>query len=203
MARKKRKADQADEQLAGANDSEVKLDEQASENEPREQTVEEQVDSEQAVDEQAKVVAGLQDEISDLKDKQLRMQAEFENFKRRTKTEKARLYDQSVADVIGAWLPVLDNLQRAQDSIAELICEEKEAMLAGLDLVRKQANEVLDRFGVQEIPALGESFDPELHAAVLHIEDEAYGSGEIVEVFQAGYKRGDQVLRHSVVKVAN
>lgn len=202
MAKKKRKADQANEQFEEENLEEAGLGEQASVEDLGEEASE-LGSEEQSSDAQARVVAELNEEIVDLKDKQLRTQAEFDNFRRRTKTEKARLYDQSVADVIGAWLPVLDNLQRAQDSIAELLSEEKEAMLTGLDLVRKQANEVLERFGVQEIPALGESFDPELHAAVLHIEDEEYGTGEIVEVFQAGYKRGDQVLRHSVVKVAN
>lgn len=202
MAKKKAKKEAVEEQfeevhIDGAQDDGVLQDDPSFEEDP-----DAQADG-NGLDEQERVVSELNDEIRDLKDKHLRTQAEFENFRRRTKTEKARLYDQSVADVICAWLPVLDNLQRAQDSIAELLSDEKEAMLEGLDLVRKQANEVLESFGVKEIPALGESFDPELHAAVLHIEDEEYGTGEIVEVFQAGYKRGDQVLRHSVVKVAN
>lgn len=198
MAKKKSKVDIGDEQLEDTQVDAGQLDEQAD---PKDEG--EGANDERDLDEQALVVAELQDEIEDLKDKQLRTQAEYENFRRRTKTEKARLYDQSVADVICAWLPVLDNLQRAKDSISELSSDDKEAMLEGLDLVQKQANEVMESFGVQEIPALGESFDPELHAAVLHIEDEEYGPGEIVEVFQAGYQRGDQVLRHSVVKVAN
>ena len=131
------------------------------------------------------------------------MQAEYENFRRRSKEEKNQLYDKSCSDVITAWLPVLDNLERARDTISELEGEQKDAIAEGLDLVSRQARQILDQYDVEEIPALGETFDPELHAAVLHVEDDSAGENEIVEVFETGYKRRDRVLRHSVVKVAN
>lgn len=133
----------------------------------------------------------------ELNDKYLRLLAEYDNFRRRSKQEKESLYAQSIQDVVASFLPVIDNLERA----LPLILDEENKK--GIDMVLRQANEALTKFEVEEIEALGKTFDPNLHSAILHIEDDTYGEQEIVEVFEKGYKRGSNVLRHSIVKVAN
>ncbi len=130
-------------------------------------------------------------------EKYLRMLAEYDNFRRRAAKEKNGIYADAYADAIGALLPVLDNLDRAVG------CTEAEALSGGLKLTLKSFEEALTKLGVEEIKAEGETFDPNLHNAVMHVEDEGFGEGQIVEVFQKGYKKGEKVIRHAVVKVAN
>ncbi|MDO5732281.1 MAG: nucleotide exchange factor GrpE [Eubacteriales bacterium] len=136
-------------------------------------------------------------------DKYLRLYAEYDNYRKRTAREKRALYDDSVSDVVRSWLPVLDNLERAEKAAEQVSNEEVKTVAEGLKLIQEQANEVLASLGVERIEALGSSFDPELHEAVLHVEDESLGENEVAEVFQTGYRRGERVIRHSVVKVAN
>ena len=130
-------------------------------------------------------------------DKYLRMLAEYDNFRRRAAKEKDGVYADAYSDAIGALLPVLDNLDRAVG------CKDPEALAGGLALTLKSFNEALGKLGVEEIKADGETFDPNLHNAVMHVDDESAGDGQVVEVFQKGYKKGDKVIRHAVVKVAN
>ena len=130
-------------------------------------------------------------------DKYLRMLAEYDNFRRRAAKEKDGVYADAYSDAIGALLPVLDNLDRAVG------CKDPEALACGLALTLKSFNEALGKLGVEEIKADGETFDPNLHNAVMHVDDESAGDGQVVEVFQKGYKKGDKVIRHAVVKVAN
>lgn len=130
-------------------------------------------------------------------DKYLRMLAEYDNFRRRAAKEKSGIYADAYADAIGALLPVLDNLDRAVG------CKDPEALSGGLALTLRSFGEALSKLGVEEIKAEGEVFDPNLHNAVMHVESGEFGEGQIVEVFQKGYKKGDKVIRHAVVKVAN
>ena len=130
-------------------------------------------------------------------DKYLRMLAEYDNFRRRAAKEKEGIYSDAYSDAIGALLPVLDNLDRAA------ACTDAEALAGGLALTVKSFKETLVKLGVEEIKAEGETFDPNLHNAVMHVEDDGLGEGQIVEVFQKGYHKGDKVIRHAVVKVAN
>ena len=130
-------------------------------------------------------------------DKYLRMLAEYDNFRRRAAKEKEGIYSDAYSDAIGALLPVLDNLDRAA------ACTDAEALAGGLALTVKSFKEALVKLGVEEIKAEGETFDPNLHNAVMHVEDDGLGEGQIVEVFQKGYKIGDKVVRHATVKVAN
>ncbi|MCB2292556.1 nucleotide exchange factor GrpE [Clostridium algoriphilum] len=139
----------------------------------------------------------LQDDVDAIKDKFLRTTAEYENFRKRTAKEKQGIYTDACADVLKEVLPVLDNLERALS--AEGSGEE---LRTGVEMTVRLFNVAFEKLGVEELASDGE-FDPNLHNAVMHVEDEKYGANEIVEVFQKGYKKENKVLRHSMVKVAN
>lgn len=130
-------------------------------------------------------------------DKYLRLCAEYDNFRRRAAKEKEGIYADAYSSAMNSLLPVMDNLYRAVG------CEDAKALLDGLALTLKSFNEALSKLGIEEIKAEGQKFDPNLHYAVLHVDDESLGEGEIVEVLQRGYIKGDKVIRYAVVKVAN
>jgi molecular chaperone GrpE len=139
----------------------------------------------------------LQNEVIAFKDKLLRTTAEYENLRKRTTKEKEGIYTDACADVLKEVLPVLDNLERA---LSVEGCGED--LRVGVEMTVRQFNDAFVKLGVEELAPEGE-FNPNLHNAVMHVEDEKYGANEIVEVFQKGYKRANKVLRHSMVKVAN
>ena len=128
-------------------------------------------------------------------DKYLRMMAEYDNFRKRSAKEKEGTYADAYSDCIANLLPILDNLARAGQS------DNLEAVKKGLELTAKAFEDALNKMGVTEIET--KTFDPNLHNAVMHVEDEAFGESEIVEVFQKGYTKGDKVIRYAMVKVAN
>ena len=138
-------------------------------------------------------------ELLEANDKYMRLFAEYDNFRKRTAKEKEGIYADAYIDALSQILPVLDNLERA----AAFENADAEALRKGLELTLKSFSETLAKMGVHEIEALGKTFDPNMHNAVMHVDDEAFGESEIVEVFAKGYARGDKVLRHSMVKVAN
>lgn len=142
-------------------------------------------------------------ELNEVSEKYLRISAEYDNFRRRSQKEKESLYTDSLIQVVKEWLPVVDNLDRAQESVEQIQDQDPDGIGEGIVMIRKQAYEVMDKLGVSEIDSLNQIFDPTLHEAVMHIEDDTVGHSTIVEVFQKGYQRGDKVVRHSVVKVAN
>ena len=113
------------------------------------------------------------------------------------------LYNSSLIDVCKVWLPVLDNLDRAVEALDKLESSESEQMSEGLAMVQKQANDAMEQLGVKEIKSLGERFDPQYHEAIAHVDNPEYGEDEIFEVIKKGYIKGDTVIRHSVVCVAN
>lgn len=139
----------------------------------------------------------LTNEVEALKDRLLRVTAEYENFRKRTAKEKEGIYTDACADVIKEVLPVIDNLERAV--VADGSVED---LKKGIEMTIKGLEGSFGKLGVEEIDASGE-FDPNLHQAVMHIEDENFEKNSVAEVFMKGYKRGDKVIRHSVVKVAN
>ena len=142
----------------------------------------------------------LEAAAAEANEKYMRLYAEYENFRKRSQKEKEGLYADAYIDALTQILPILDNLERA----AMYGGDDKEHPLAkGLELTLKSFAETLEKMGVSEIPALGEQFDPNVHNAVMHVEDEALGENVVAEVFMKGYIRGDKVLRHSMVKVAN
>ena len=128
-------------------------------------------------------------------EKYLRMMAEYDNFRKRTAKEKEGVYADAYSDCIENILPVLDNLARAAGS------DNFEAVKKGLEMTVKAFEDALNKMGITEIET--KTFDPNLHNAVMHVEDDAYGEGEIVEVFQKGYRKGDKIIRYAMVKVAN
>ena len=142
-------------------------------------------------------LAAANAKAEELNERYVRMLAEYDNFRKRTAKERESVYSDAYLDALGNILPVLDNLERAED------CEDAEALKKGLELTLKSFRDTLEKMGVTEIEAQGNPFDPNLHNAVMHIEDEAYGENEVVEVLMKGYQKGDKVLRYSMVKVAN
>ena len=140
----------------------------------------------------------LEEALAQEKDRALRLAAEYENYRKRSQKERESLYVEVKSNVVAALLPVYDNLERALK-----LESEDEAFFKGVEMTMTQLREILGNFGVEEIPALGEQFDPVLHNAVFHIEDEAFGENEIIEELLTGFRLGDKIIRHSVVKVAN
>lgn len=155
-----------------------------------------------AVDETAERIAALEQQAADNLDKYQRTLAEFDNFRKRTVKEKAGMYDDGVRSTVEKLLNVIDNLERAV-AVQEGKADENDAFFKGVKMTLTQFQEVLHGIGVEEIKALGEKFDPNLHAAVAHEDDENYGENEIVQEMLKGYKYKDKVIRHSMVKVAN
>jgi len=136
-------------------------------------------------------------ELDSIKDRLARVMAEYDNFRKRTIKEKDNIYSDACKDILKEVLPVLDNLERAVK-----IEGNAEDLKKGIEMTVKQFNNALSKLNVEEIPCEGE-FNPNLHNAVMHIEDDKYDKNSIVEVLQKGYKREDKIIRYSMVKVAN
>ena len=137
-------------------------------------------------------------ELDELNDRYKRVFAEFENYKKRTQKEKDNLYNSILGDIILSVLPAIDNLENAVN--AECTDENYKQ---GIELVQKQFKDFLTKNKVEEIPTVGETFDPGLHEAVSSIQDDTKGPQEIVQEYRKGYKIGEKVIRHSMVVVAN
>ena len=138
-------------------------------------------------------------QLDSVKDQYVRLTAEYDNYRKRTAKEKDNIYQDAKADTVKAFLAVYDNLERAANSAGGEDSPHKK----GLEMIFTQYKEILKGLGVEEIEAQGKEFDPELHNAVMHIDDENLGENVVAQVFQAGFKMGDKVIRHSIVQVAN
>lgn len=132
------------------------------------------------------------------KDRYLRLAAEYDNYRKRSAKERESIYQDVRADTVTKFLPVYDNLARA---LGQATCDE--AYRKGVEMIMTQLRDILSRMGVTEIESMGQKFDPSLHNAVMHEEDETKGEGEIVQELQKGFKMGDKVIRFAMVKVAN
>ena len=141
------------------------------------------------------------EKIEELEDRVKRQMAEFDNFRKRTKKEKSHMYEIGARDVIEKILPVVDNFERGLAAVPEE--ERANPVIEGMDKIYKQLMTVLTDLGVAPIEAAGQEFDPNLHNAVMHIEDEELGENIVAEEFQKGYTYKETVIRHSMVKVAN
>ena len=137
-------------------------------------------------------------DYDELDDRYKRILAEFENFKKRSSKERDGLYNSILSDVVEVILPVVDNLENAAKAETA-----DESYKQGVELVLKQFKDVLNAKGVEEIKAVGETFDPELHEAVSSIQDDSLGEKEIAQEYRKGYKIGSRVIRHSMVVVEN
>ena len=141
------------------------------------------------------------EQISELTDRNMRLMAEFDNYRKRTEKEKAAMYGMGAKDVVEKILPVIDNFERGFSLVAEEDMEDP--FTQGMEKIYKQFLTVLESLGVTPIEAVGKEFDPNYHNAVMHVDDENYGENIVVEEFQKGYLYKDSVVRHSMVKVAN
>lgn len=151
-------------------------------------------DASSCSDELVKLTAALAEQ----EDKFLRLAAEYDNFRKRSQREKSSAWADAQAEGVLAFLPVFDNLERALKQETT-----DQAYAKGVQMIMTQFKAVLEKLGVEEIPAVGEPFDPALHNAIMHVEDEAMGKNIIAEAFQAGFKLGGKVIRVAMVKVAN
>ena len=142
-------------------------------------------------------IAELEAKLKETEDKYLRMAAEYDNFRRRSREERAALYDDAVADTVSELLPIIDNLERAS------LYDDGEKVKEGLVLTVKTVSGVFEKLKVEPVGAVGDIFDPNLHNAVLHDEDPDKSEGEIVDVFQKGYKKGNKIIRFAMVKTVN
>lgn len=140
----------------------------------------------------------LRGELAQEKDKYIRLAAEYDNFRKRSAKERESVFSDARSDTILKFLPVYDNLARA---LAQETVDE--AYRKGVEMTMTQLCTIMEKMGVIEIPALGETFDPSRHNAVMHVEDESIGESVIVEEFQKGFMLGEKVIRFSMVKVAN
>lgn len=140
-------------------------------------------------------------QIEELKDRSMRQMAEFENFRKRSEKEKSQMFEIGAKSIVEKILPVIDNFERGLGAITE---EEKEsAFVQGIEKIYKQMVSSLEEAGVVAIEAVGKEFDPNLHNAVMHAEDENFGENTVSDEFQKGYMYKDSVVRHSMVKVVN
>lgn len=184
--------------------------EEAEEN-TQEETTEKDADTSDTQDpetEKAKKLFGKKqkkdkkdEQIADLTDKLTRQMAEFDNYRKRTEKEKSAMYEIGAKNIIEKILPIVDNFERGLAAVEE---EHKEdSFVTGMDMIYKQVMTMLESVDVQVIEAVGQEFNPDLHNAVMHVEDENVGENIIVEEFQKGYTYRDGVVRYSMVKVAN
>ena len=196
--------DQAEEENA----KEASEDEEVSDNEEEEPDEEQEPDEEDEDKKSGKKLFGKKnkkdkkdEKIEELTDRLTRQMAEFDNFRKRTEKEKSQMYEIGAKDIIEKMLPVVDNFERGLDAVKEEYKEDP--FIQGMEMVYKQLMTVLGELGVKPIEAVGKEFDPNLHNAVMHVEDENFGENIIAEEFQKGYMYRDSVVRHSMVKVAN
>ncbi|SMC77102.1 molecular chaperone GrpE [Oscillospiraceae bacterium] len=179
---------------------EIVFGEETMDQAEEEKTEEEDKNEEQAADE----AAAADDKSAELEKRYMALFAEYENFRKRSAKEKEDLYASAVANVTKDWLGVLDNIDRALDAGKNADENSVEKVIQGIELIGKQASDVLSKLGVTEIECgRGTKFDPNLHEAVMHVDDEELGEQEVAAVFQKGYIYKDRVVRHAVVQVAN
>ena len=135
--------------------------------------------------------------LAEQNDKYMRMMAEYDNFRKRSAKEKEGTYADAYADALTSIIPIIDNLERAVG------VTDADGVLKGLEMTLKGAGEALTKMGVEAFGAEGDQFDPNIHNAVMMVDDENHKEGEIVSVFQKGYKKGDKIIRYAMVTVAN
>ena len=161
----------------------------------------ENVVQEQEIQQEEKIdciIDPKQQELDELNDRYKRVLAEFENYKKRSGKERETLYNSILSDIVEVFLPIVDNLENAVKAETQ-----DEEYRKGVELVLKQFKDILKAKGVEEIPAVGETFDPSVHEAVSSIQDPDKNAQEIVQEYRKGYKIGNKVIRHSMVVVAN
>ena len=142
-------------------------------------------------------IEALKNEAKEKDDKYLRLAAEYDNFRRRSREEKDALYNTAMADTVAELLPIIDNLERAASF------DDGEKVREGLKMIASTTEQTLAKLGVEEFGKPGDKFDPNLHNAILHDKDDTDRENEITDVFQKGYKKGNKIIRFAMVKTVN
>lgn len=203
MTEQEKRQEEINEEISAEEETlEEAIEENLDENQNDASEAEEKQTEGEELDESEAKIAELEEKVAELEDLNLRKAAEFDNFRKRSRKEKLECYADAKADVVKAILPIIDNLERAMESVGETSNEESKQMAEGVKMVHKQAMESLASIGVEKIDAEGQPFDPELHEAVQMIEVEGIPENHIAKVILNGYKTEDSVIRHSVVVVA-
>lgn len=189
------------EQESAEDMSQEQTDAQAAENQPDDKDV--QTDDKKRFfgkkkDKKDKQIEDLTAQLDDLRKRNL---AEFENFRKRTEKEKSTMFDMGAKSVVEKLLPIIDNFERGFAGLSEE--QMSDPFVSGMDMVYKQLVKALADMGVEPIEAVGKPFDPNLHNAVMHVEDENLGENTVAQEFQKGYLYHGSVVRHSMVQVAN
>lgn len=195
---KKANSNPASEEKAQAASAAEQTEEAAQQTEAEAAKQSEEKKPEEAKQQEASEFEKAQQALAQEHDSYLRLAAEYDNYRKRSQKEKEGLYGDIKSDTVSKFLPVYDNLARA---LAQ--STEDEAYRKGVEMIMNQFNTTLEKLGVSRIESLGQKFDPSLHNAVMHVDDEEKGENEIVEVFQEGFKYGEKVIRFAMVKVAN
>ncbi len=189
----------AEERIAETEDvvsEETKVENETTENKTESEKKEKKI-SKKELDTLKKEVEELKGKLEEQNDKYLRIVAEYDNYRKRALKEKEGIYGDAYVDAVKELLPILDNLERA------VAFAESGNLAEGVNITLNMFKETFIKMGVEEIVTENAEFDPNLHNAVMHIEDEAFGENMIAETFSKGYKKGDKVIRYAMVKVAN
>ena len=195
----------SDEEIVfGADEEPVKDEANAAEAEDAAASDKASAEGADAEDEEDEDTAEGSDASSELEARYMSLYAEYDNYRRRTQKEKDNLYADAIADVTKEFLALIDNLDRATEGAKKSDENSLDKVIQGMELVGRQAQDTLKKIGVEEIPAeRGTKFDPNLHDAMMHVDDDTLGEQEIAMVFAKGYKYKDRVIRHAQVQVAN
>lgn len=194
MKKRKRGANKLSEETKQAQENPQAEDELREETAAAEST-QETPDGQNAEKTEAELMG---EKLAELNDRLLRTMAEYDNFRKRSQREKESIYPQATANAVTQFVPIIDTFERALSAP----CSDAE-FKKGVEMILQHFKDALSKLGVEEFGAAGEAFNPELHNAVVHVDDEAFEANVIAEVFQKGYKLGDRVVRHAMVKVAN
>ena len=197
----KDEADNSSVEDAAASD---KASAEGGETEGKETEPEVKAEADDEDDEDEEAAADSSEATNELEARYMNLYAEYDNYRRRTQKEKENLYADAIASVTKEFLTLIDNLERATDGAKKSDETSLDKVIQGMELVGRQAQDTLKKIGVEEIPAeRGTKFDPNLHDAMMHVDDEELGEQAIAMVFAKGYKYKDRVIRHAQVQVAN
>ena len=192
------------EDAAASDKASAETEETKAEAAKAEEAEAKEAEADEEDDDEDELPADNAEAVSDLEARYMSLYAEYDNYRKRTQKEKDNLYADAIASVTKDFLTLIDNLDRATEGAKKSDENSLDKVIQGMELVGRQAQDTLKKIGVEEIPAeRGTKFDPNLHEAMMHIDDEELGEQEIAMVFAKGYKYKDRVIRHAQVQVAN
>ena len=192
------------EDAAASDKASAETEETKAEEAKAEEAEAKEAEADEEDDDEDELPADNAEAVSDLEARYMSLYAEYDNYRKRTQKEKENLYADAIANVTKEFLTLIDNLDRATEGAKKSDENSLDKVIQGMELVGRQAQDTLKKIGVEEIPAeRGTKFDPNLHEAMMHIDDEELGEQEIAMVFAKGYKYKDRVIRHAQVQVAN